>query len=312
VRGIVRLLVAALGVFAVVVPGGAAKTTSVPSPPVLLARFAPILVLHPLERFAPVPVDGFLADSDLERQTASGWERVDGPPPAGGADLRLDERYCDPHQGIAAAGCYADAEAKHAASPAVYGATFRRGNRIALQYWLFYPYDDFSPTVPPGGIWQVHEGDWESVSVIVDLQGAPQVVGLSSHCDGTQRTWAKAPKQGTHPIVYVALGSHANFFTTGHEPLRADCWTKQVITIIKAYGALPIDHTAKGRVVRPAVVRVTSKSPSWMAFAGTWGETGYVHFPGNDPIENGAGPRGPAFHQQWRAPVATVTSWRLG
>jgi hypothetical protein len=49
-----------------------------------------------------------------------------------------------------------------------------------------------------------------------------------------------------------------------------------------------------------------------MRFAGTWGETGYVHFPNNPPIAYGAGPRGPAFHAQWRRPVAEVMSWPRG
>jgi hypothetical protein len=49
-----------------------------------------------------------------------------------------------------------------------------------------------------------------------------------------------------------------------------------------------------------------------MTFAGTWGETGYVHFPNNPPIAYGAGPRGPAFHAQWRHPVAEVLSWPSG
>jgi cation diffusion facilitator CzcD-associated flavoprotein CzcO len=64
--------------------------------------------------------------------------------------------------------------------------------------------------------------------------------------------------------------------------------------------------------VRPQLVRVNEKTPSWMTFAGTWGETGYVHFPNNPPIAYGAGPRGPAFHSQWRRPVAEAMSWPAG
>ena len=58
----------------------------------------------------------------------------------------------------------------------------------------------------------------------------------------------------------------------------------------------------------PRLVRVTETKPSWMAFAGTWGEDGYLHFPGNEPILVGAGPLGPAFHEQWRRPVTEVLS----
>jgi hypothetical protein len=59
-------------------------------------------------------------------------------------------------------------------------------------------------------------------------------------------------------------------------------------------------------------MRVTATTPSWMGFAGTWGEDGYVHFPNNEPIAYGAGPRGPAFHEQWRSPIGDVLGWPRG
>ena len=49
-----------------------------------------------------------------------------------------------------------------------------------------------------------------------------------------------------------------------------------------------------------------------MEFAGAWGETGYLHAPDKEPIPAGAGPRGPAFHAQWRRPVAEALSWPRG
>lgn len=59
----------------------------VPSDAALLARHAPVVVLHPAERAAPTAVDGFLADSDL----------------AGG---RYDNRHCSARDGLAALDCY--------------------------------------------------------------------------------------------------------------------------------------------------------------------------------------------------------------
>jgi hypothetical protein len=295
-----------------IVPVAGATPSPSPSLGTLLARHVPILVLHPAERFQPVPVDGFLADSDLLRRTPTGWEKFEGPLPKGGVDLRLDQRYCRAREGMAAVGCYADAQAAHDSPPTVYGAAFRRGTRIALQYWLFYPYDAYSPTVPAGQIWQAHEGDWEAVSVILDLQGKPLVVGLSRHCEGSRRDWAKALVRGSHPVVYVGLGSHANFFRAGAFRLDARCFTPQVISIIEAYKAAPVDHTGNGRMVRPGLVRVTAKAPGWMAFAGTWGEDAFIHFPNNEPIQDGTAPRGPAYHEQWRSPVADVLGWPRG
>ncbi len=294
------------------VPIAGGPQSASPSLATLLARHAPILVLHPAERFGPVPVDGFLADSDLQQKTATGWEKVAGPLASGGADLRLDQRLCLAIEGVAASPCYAQAEAAHAAPPVVYGAAFRTKSRIDLQYWLWYPYNDYSPTVPPGDLWQVHEGDWEAVSVILDLQGKPLFAGYSQHSAGKRREWAMVQKRGARPLVFVGLGSHANYFAAGDQPLDPRTSDALLIEIIESYGLNPIDRTGKGRMVMPRLVGVGKTSPRWMAFAGTWGEDGYLHFPGNAPLASGAGPRGPAFHKQWRAPVREVLSWPRG
>ena len=287
-------------------------TAGTPPSPVLLARYAPLVVLHPAELFSPVTVDGFLADSDLEQSTAVGWEKVEGPLPAGGAALRLDQRDCEAIDGVAAAQCYADSQAATPESPTVYGAVRRVQSRIVLEYWLWYPYDDYSPTVPAGEIWQVHEGDWEAISVVLDLGGRPLYAGYSEHGKGKRREWGSVPKRGSHPFVYVALGSHANYFRPGEILLDPRVVEPALISIIAAQGVRPVEHAGGGRLLRPAVVPITAVSPSWMTFAGTWGETGYVHVPNNAPIAAGTGPRGPASHGLWRSPVKTLLGWPKG
>jgi hypothetical protein len=155
----------------------------------------------------------------------------------------------------------------------------------------------------------VHEGDWEAVSVILDTYGKPLLAGYSEHSEGVRRAWTKVPKRGTHPLVYVALGSHANYFTAGTQRFDPRVVDPLFISVIEQNGFQPVDHTGNGRVLRPRVVRVTATTPSWMAFAGTWGEDQYLRAPGNAPVALGTGPRGPAFHEQWRAPVADVLGW---
>jgi Vacuolar protein sorting-associated protein 62 len=307
-----RVLCAALFGLLAFVPVGGAAAPATPPLATLLARHVPVLVLHPAERFQPVPVEGFLADSDLTRRTAAGWEKVEGRLPQGGADLRLDQRLCRAVEGVAATPCYAAAQSAHGARPVVYGAAFRKKGRIDLQYWLWYPFNPYSTTVPPGELWQVHEGDWEAVSVVLDLSGKPLVVGLSQHSKGVRREWGKAPKRGVHPLVYVALGSHANYFAPGLHRFDPRVIEPIFIQIISQNGGQPVDHAGNGRVVRPRLVRVTAAHPSWMAFAGRWGEDQYLHVPGGMPMMIGAGPRGPAFHEQWRAPVTEVLSWPRG
>lgn len=309
----VLLLVAKLQVVTCVVCAVAAADgpTRVAPPEVLLNRYAPIVVLHPDEQFQPVAVDGFLADSDVTRQSAAGWTAIGEPLPVGGADLRLDQRLCAAIDGPAATPCYAAAQEAHGTSPVIYGAVFRTKTRIDLQYWLWYPYDDYvSARQPAGDVWQVHEGDWESVSVILDRAGRPLTVALSAHCEGTRRAWSGVRRKATHPVVYVALGSHANYFGAGVHPHDPVCWPLETRDVVRALQLA--DRTATGRTIRPSVVRVTATRPSWMEFAGAWGETGYLHFPNNAPVAYGAGPRGPAFHRQWRRPVVEAMSWPPG
>jgi hypothetical protein len=311
-RALRRLALAALlpGIALLPVAAGA-QPGAAPPLAELLGRHVPVLVLHPAERFAPVSVDGFLADADLQRKTGPGWEPAPGPLPAGGADLRLDHRLCSARDGLAASPCYAKAQAARGGAPVVYGAAFRSGKRIALQYWLWYPYNDFSPTVPGGEIWVAHEGDWESVSVLLDLWGKPLLVALSRHSAGARREWGRAPRRGLRPLVFVGVGSHAGFFGPGEHPIdrRAE---PLLVPIIEAYGARAVDHAGRGRVVRPQLVRVSASSPRWMAFAGRWGEEGYLRVPGRELIPTGSGPAGPAFHEQWRQPVRTVLRWPRG
>ena len=273
---------------------GTAASAATPTNAQLLARYAPIIVLHPDERFQPEQVDGYLANADL----------VAG---------HYDQRLCKSVDGTAALDCYASADAAHAEPPAVYGAVFRRGNRIALEYWLFYAFDLYSPTVPPGEIWQDHEADWEAVTVLLDAKRKPLLVGTSRHCGGARRDWSRVKKRGTRPVVYVALGSHANYFAPGSIPLEKRCWPDVALAVFKAYKVALVDHVAAGKIIANAqVVPVTPTSPSWMTFAGAWGETQYVHFPNNAPFAYGLGPSGPAFHALWRQPVSTVLGWPRG
>jgi hypothetical protein len=310
----VRTVFALLALAVALAGAGAAGATRPATPDGrLLARHAPVLVLHPEERFAPVPVDGFLADSDALVAAPDGtWTPTTLALPQLPATSRLDQRSCRAVDGPAAIDCYASAQDAHAAAPAVYGAVLRTPTRIALQYWLFYPYDLWSPTVPPGPFWQGHEGDWELVTVLLDRRERPQLVGLSRHCGGVRRAWAKALKRNGRPLVWVSLGSHANGFGPGIVPEERRCWPSEALAIYDAFKVALVDHAAAGRVVTPRVVRVDAAAPPWMRFRGTWGEDQYAGFPNVAPFRFGAGPRGPAQHTAWRAPVATPAGWLPG
>ena len=262
-----------------------------PSAAALLARHAPVVVLHPAERSAPTNVESFIADADL-------------------ADGRYDVRGCSARDGLAALQCYDDVD--EPAAPVVYCALFRSTGGIALQYWLFHAFDLWSPVVPQSpDYWKAHEGDWEAVTVLLDTAGRPTEVGASRHCGGARRAWVKAERRGTRPVVYSALGSHALYFGPGRYAQAKRCWPKVALAVFDAYNVAVVDHVAEGRRVSPRVVPVTATSPSWMRFRGTFGESQYLHFP-QATFPSGAGPRGPAFHDLWRKPFATPRSWPRG
>jgi hypothetical protein len=111
-----------------------------------------------------------------------------------------------------------DAGACYAAGgggPAVYGRVAHEAGRVVLQYWYF-DYDDvYSYAYPPSDfIWQAHEGDWEVVNIVLAGDEQPISVGYSEHCLGARRAWDTVPRfDDTHPLVHVAVGSHANYFS---------------------------------------------------------------------------------------------------
>jgi hypothetical protein len=113
--------------------------------------------------------------------------------------------------------------------------------------------------------------------------------------------------------VYVALGSHGNYFTPGRQPVDLSCWPQAARVIFQVHGVMAADFTGRGAVLQPQLVRVETGAPSWMRFAGTWGEQGYFHAP--DPVGTvafGAGPDGPATHTVWKTPLDVLRRWPAG
>ncbi len=112
--------------------------------------------------------------------------------------------------------------------PCVYhGRVVREHGYVALQYWFFYAFNDWRTSFY--GV-NDHEADWELVTVYLaeDPAGVlrPQWVAYSAHefvNDDLRRRW-DAPEVtwiGEHPVVYVAAGSHANYFQRGEYMLAA-------------------------------------------------------------------------------------------
>jgi hypothetical protein len=96
----------------------------------------------------------------------------------------------------------------------LYEADEQKNSWTILQYHFFYAFNDWR--LSANGM-NHHEGDWEMVAVYLK-NDSPNAVLFSQHGAGNMEKWEKVikaiDKQGndtTHPVVYVALGSHANY-----------------------------------------------------------------------------------------------------
>jgi hypothetical protein len=167
---------------------------------------------------------------------------------------------------------------------------------LVVQYWFFYYYNQFN---------DLHEGDWEGMQIAFDgstpseaLATGPSEIALFQHEGGEKGSWddPKVQKEGTHPVVYPAAGSHATFFSSA-------------VFVENAQGGsgLGCDNTTGPlRRVEPKPVLVPTKPRvngpfKWLTYEGHWGEKakGYAN-----------GPQGPIAKLQWDEPFTWMSEVR--
>jgi hypothetical protein len=170
-------------------------------------------------------------------------------------------------------------------------------DRLALQYWIFYPFNDWNNN---------HEGDWEMVQLVFAAASAdealgkqPLEVGYSQHEGAEKAAWEDDKLErvdGTHPVVYPAAGSHANFFDDAlYIGRSAD------------EGVGCDDTTGPSRELRPVVHTIPSDPAAarnafpWVAYEGRWGERRRAFL---------NGPTGPNLKSQWTEPITWAVDWR--
>jgi len=273
----------------------------------LAQRYAPALYFHPDELFRPQPVEVLVSQSRL-RLARPGWFDVNILNHLSVRDLFLyhgAEYFLDAWYGDEGASDYKNYSAHRtryatllspeAGGPPItaYARVVREDDHIVVQYWLFYYYNDW---------FNKHEGDWEMVQVILDEEETPQWAVFSQHHGGTRRPWsAVRVEEGTHPAVYVALGSHANYF-----------WGDEVYPNIRSMGNasfVVMDRTGRVGPVIPEVhllpeqEEAVEENPDawageeWLCFEGNWGERALQ--------ADFGGPHGPAQKgMQWDQPFA--------
>lgn len=162
--------------------------------------------------------------------------------------------------------------------------------RLALQYWFYYPFNDFN---------NKHESDWERVQLEFDAPDAASALdteptrAVYSQHEGAERAAWDDDKlirvDDTHAVVYVAAGSHASHFQPGLYLLRSRTQGFGCDTALEP-------TTAHDPVVEtiPSSRRLALRAFPWIGYEGAWGERQSVSF------YDGA--TGPNAHDQWRKP----------
>lgn len=282
-------------IYAAILSPGAGETE-------LMRQYAPLLVMHSDEDFLPMNVEQMVAIPGTAL-IAGGVEQLRSPETlnlvalagfAGGAhvDLPAPCIYCGPHapsstiekynhyqyvkpyQAAVAAGGY---------RPAVYGRVVEKGEGKVIQYWLNYLFNSH-PLLS-------HEGDWEMIEVELDANSQPIRVSGSQHYYGRMRNWRDLESRDGHPLIYVARGSHANYFEAG----------EHIIEINGVPFPVAYDSTVaanQGRLITPEVIPMPATATGdWPDFGGQWGE------PSDRP--GGGAPVGPRWTgSRWSQPFA--------
>ena len=184
------------------------------------------------------------------------------------------------------------------APPTTYAHIARQAGRpgLVVQYWLFWYFNQFN---------DLHEGDWEGMQIAFEANNARQALTegpsemiLFQHAGGERASWedSKVEKEGTHPVVYPAAGSHATFYDS---------------TVYVQNGSdgsgVGCDNTSEPlREVRPHPVAIptfptTTGRFKWLTYFGHWGqqEKGFNN-----------GPTGPLTKTQWLEPFSWMEKQR--
>jgi hypothetical protein len=267
----------------------------------LAETYSPLLSVEPQskpcgpgEPYRPTTVDTVLGRPDVLLRDPRGKAVKRAPTPS---DLwaLAEGYYLDLPGNPLRPGCRYESQFrnwKDGSRPSVYAhiaTDASHPGKLSVQYWFFYTFNDFTDK---------HESDWEMAQVDFDASSAaaalrkgPYEVDLSQHAGGERSDWtdAKLHRHGTHPVIYDATGSHANYFNSALYLGRG------------AREGFGCDDTRKATqrlqmqtVLLPDIPAFASAPYAWLAFQGRWGQR-------ERGINNG--PTGPGVKEQWLTPI---------
>ncbi len=245
----------------------------------LASQYAPVLHFTAGEKFYPTSVDYIIESSQLKQRASGTPTVVDSAPTVDSLGTYVQgELFLDNKLGI-----FDDIAADYSLKLSrlgytVYANIAQSSSGKVIQYWFFYIYNN--------GPLNDHQGDIEVVEVFLDNAGNPQTALYSQHGAGQNTAWSNVEKTGDHPVVYVAQGSHANYFRS-------------------CQGKIGIENdvvASDGKTLNPTDYSIEMlDSQGWLDFPGRWGYWGTD----SEMALGLAGPYGPVFNQdgiRWAQP----------
>ena len=260
-----------------------------PSDRELLARFAPVVILAPGERALPASVDWYLARARLDPDPAP------SPRVTQATLLGVDWRALLRQVGRKVARLRPNYPARPGSSDprnwVVYGHVYpAQDGGTLLQYWFFYPFNDFHVLFD-------HEGDWEHVTLRLDASGRPVGAWYARHersAPGRWFEWKDLQLEGEHPVVLAARGSHASYADAGDVRWYDRSCAARVPSEAQRLGCTVWRTWARGTggVVATGPRERPLPGATFVMWPGEWGTLGWF---GRDT----GGPHGPAYQSGW-------------
>jgi len=297
----------------------------------ILGRYAPVLYFHPEEQFYPWGIESMLQKAELWleieiiKNAPTRTKVRDSVSPDDLHNFQSDPKAKDPYHyylNLKGYTPYVNIPTKEeweGYSFKVYGRYYQpddNSDKIVLQYWFFYPFNDWDNGTPID--WNEHEGDWEMIQIILDRATKEPITDdyalhASQHLSGSSYEWSEIdPFEDTdHPKIFVAKGSHGCWHAKG------DFEVLEKISGIKGIGKLfgpynPKDLTSEnGRVLHPEDIAPSDQvayelspigyEPSWLMWNGWWGDREPQFFPIG--TSGSKGPPSPGMQDKWVDPI---------
>jgi hypothetical protein len=187
----------------------------------LAKQYAPVLRYATGEQYRPIRLEEYLRKTVLRTGTPPRGVLGQSQPtlyslPVTPAQTYLDVSGAEPNANAARYPGIEQTIESARPRPTVYWHLARQpsSGRIALEYWFFYLYNNF---------YAKHESDWEGVTVFLK-DGAALGATYSQHQGRKWVPWSSLATSGSHPLVFVGRGSHADYPAAGRYSVRV-CWT---------------------------------------------------------------------------------------